>query len=127
MRWVLRWPVGFCVGVGRKRGSGAAIPGEKGSRGGARGSAHCGVGRDGGGDRSSGDRAAPRGELLNKWGEGGEGRSARETGAAHGGLPRWGGGGFGPRQWEHRGIYTTRGRCDRHYPGWPMGCQRWPT
>jgi hypothetical protein len=33
MRWVLRWPVGFCVGVGRKRGSGAAIPGEKGSRG----------------------------------------------------------------------------------------------
>jgi hypothetical protein len=56
-------------------GSGAAIPEEKGSKGGgARGSTHCGVGCNGGGGRSSGDRAAPRGELQHKWGEGGEGR-----------------------------------------------------
>jgi hypothetical protein len=51
--------------------------------GGARGSAHCGVGCNGGGGRSSGDRAAPRGELQHKWGEGGEGRRpASEKNAA---------------------------------------------
>jgi hypothetical protein len=51
-------------------GSGPAIPGEKGSKGGgARGSAHRGVGHDGGGGRSSDNRAAPHGELLHKWGK----------------------------------------------------------
>jgi hypothetical protein len=50
----------------RRGGSGVAIPREKGSRGVARSSAHRGVGRDGGGDLSCGDRAAPRGELLHK-------------------------------------------------------------
>jgi hypothetical protein len=34
------------------------------------------VGRDGGGGRSSSDRVAPRGELLHRWGEGGEGRQS---------------------------------------------------
>jgi hypothetical protein len=80
------------------------------------------VGHNDGGGRSSGDRAAPHGELLHKWGEGGEGWPAWETGAAHDDLLRWGGGGFGPRRSEHRGIYTLHGCCDRHRPGWPMGC-----
>jgi hypothetical protein len=66
------------------------------ARGGARSSAHRGVGHDGGGGRSSSDRVAPLGEILHKWRECGEGWPARETGAACGGLPRWGGDGFGP-------------------------------
>jgi hypothetical protein len=49
MRWVLRWPVLSCIKVGRKKGSGTAIPEEKGSRGGARGSG--GGGRSSGGER----------------------------------------------------------------------------
>jgi hypothetical protein len=55
-------------------GSGTGIPGEKGSKGGARGSGHHGVGHDGGGGRSSSDRVAPCSQLLHRWGEGGEGR-----------------------------------------------------
>jgi hypothetical protein len=40
------------------------------------------VDRDGGGGRSSSDRVAPCGELLHRWGEGGEGRqSASEKNA----------------------------------------------
>jgi hypothetical protein len=56
------------------RGSlGAGVPGEKGGKGCARVSAHRGVGHDGGGGPSSGDRVA-HGELLHRWGEGGEGQ-----------------------------------------------------
>jgi hypothetical protein len=75
-RWVLQWPAWSCVGVGRKRGLRRSYTRRKRQQGGggARGSAHRGVGHDGRGGRSSGDRAAPRGELLHKWGEGGEGR-----------------------------------------------------
>jgi hypothetical protein len=74
MRWVLRWPAWSCIGVGRKRELRRRCTQRKRRQGGARGSAHCGVGHDGGGGRSSGDGAAPRGELLHRRGEGGEGR-----------------------------------------------------
>jgi hypothetical protein len=125
MRWVLWWLAGSCVGVGRKRGLRHSYTWRKRQQGaGAQGSAHRGVGHDGGGDQSSSDKAAPHGRPLHKWGECGEGRLAQETGVARGGLPRWGGGGFGLRRSECRGIYILRGHCDRHHPGWPMGCQR---
>jgi hypothetical protein len=87
----------LCQG-GKEEGAQAQLYPEKKAAGGAQGSAHHGVGHDGGGGRSSGDRAAPRGELLHKWGEGGEGLPAWETGSARDGLPRWGGGGFGLRR-----------------------------
>jgi hypothetical protein len=108
-------------------GSGTAIPREKGGKGGAWGFAHRGVGHDSGGGRSSGDMVAPHGELLHKWGGGGEGWPARETGAVHGGLPRWGSSGFELRRSERWGICTPHGHFDRHRPGWPMGYLWWPT
>jgi hypothetical protein len=64
---VLRWG-------GKEEGAQAQVYLEKKAVRGARGSTHCGVSRDGGGGRSSDDRAAPPGELLHRWGEGGEGR-----------------------------------------------------
>jgi hypothetical protein len=73
-RWVLRWPTWSCVRVGRKRELRRRCTQSKRRQGGAQGSAHCGVGCDGGGGRSSDDRAAPRGSLLHRWGEGGEWR-----------------------------------------------------
>jgi hypothetical protein len=93
---------------GKEEGAQAQLyPEKKAAKGGAWGSAHRGVGHDSGGGRSSGNRAAPSGELMHKWGEGGEGRLARETGAAHGGLPRWGGDDFGPRG-QNAGGFVPR-------------------
>jgi hypothetical protein len=74
MRWVLRWPVWSCVGVGRKRELRHRCTRRKRWQGGARGSAHRGVGHDGGGGRSFGDGAAPHSELLHRRGEDGEER-----------------------------------------------------
>jgi hypothetical protein len=91
---------------GKEEGAQAQLYSEKKAAqgGGARGSAHRGVGHDGRGGRSSGGRVPPRGELMHKWVEGGEGWPAGEMGAVHGGLLRWGGGSFGPRRSECRGF-----------------------
>jgi hypothetical protein len=51
MRWVLRWPVLSCIKVGRKKGSGTAIPGEKGGKGGGGARGSGGGGRSSGGER----------------------------------------------------------------------------
>jgi hypothetical protein len=52
-------------------------------------------------------------------------RLGGRDGAAHGRTTTLGSGdGFRPALSGRRGIYTPRGHCDRHCPGWPMGCQR---
>jgi hypothetical protein len=80
--------------------------------GGARGSAHRGVGRDGGGGRSSSDRAAPRVELLHKWGEGGEGwRPYRRR--SGGTTEPSGGGGLGQRWRSALGPVSVHVASDR--------------
>jgi hypothetical protein len=61
---VLRWG-------GKEEGAQAQLYREKKAvrgGGGAQSSAHHGVSHDGGGGRYSGDRAAPHGDLLHKWG-----------------------------------------------------------
>jgi hypothetical protein len=73
-RWVFRWPAVSCVRVGKRRKLRRRCTRGKRWQGGARGSAHRGGGRDGGGDRSFDDGAAPHGELLHRRGEDGEGR-----------------------------------------------------
>jgi hypothetical protein len=51
MRWVLRWPVVSCVGVGKRWKFRRRCTRRKRRQGGARGSAHRGGGHDGGGER----------------------------------------------------------------------------
>jgi hypothetical protein len=58
----------------KEEGAQAQVYPEKKAQGGAQGSAHRGESHDGGGGRSSDGRAAPHGELLHTWREGGEGR-----------------------------------------------------